>query len=1014
MEAETILSTLFGLPTSIPGFDSLFCGGLMLQDSHDSGEADSGYGVTLEAETTGVRARTVLAIGPFGGGKSLLSLQIAVEVARKGGAAWVIAFEQTFEECKYALEAIGVSMQDPSFEVVHDIPGATISLAGRSDRGVIFFLRPGMTPNEPDAVFQKQFLEHVRSRLPLLRKFPLRLMLIDPINSVLEAKPGSATGVRRQVFGLLEEAKKMGVNIWCTCEQSEDRNIEGRFEENIADTVIRLSVDRGQPFQQRFMEVTKSRLQRERPGKHLFAIRSGSGTPITPPLGEVVWAGVDRARHGLHREVPVGLPGLSRLLREGTIMPADVVALVGPTGTSKTLFATQFLLGRELPHGRSLLVSDFSRAQMGAIVRDVAARKSDLRPHERKNPDREILLYPVRLGYTNPQAILAELHTMLEDQAIKGEPIDRAVVGNLSRWELGMPLLEKDPTFGSSLLSLFRSYGTTTVLTCGYTSEKSDTALKNLLLEQADCVLEFSSIRGGERFRQLVRAVKTRKMDHRSGRFDLEATPDSLRLGNETLFRESRSGSATAVPVRLFLHSETLIHRKYNERLVDALKTSISKGARLERQMHRFDEAVLGFGQSSAVDEVQILQLDEFQLPATNRSPSGDVLLHEFRLKDRPNLLLDRLPRLQAGTCRKADGQEPSCFAVPFYENFSLLAYRRKAFRNGFPGNWSKLAVACRRWESANPDPKKLFFGCQAAHSDRFESYNCVFFEILHSLMPLASVNGGCARSLVRWFEQANTKHVRSGVDHARTTVLAEALKIFQVLVRRSYDLISPHSLDFYDKSDMGEDAWEQAQFEANKDALVWRQWYNTLNQLLFATDVEARSDIEVRPIFGAQSDPHDYMTTAGTWYLAVPAYSAAPDLALDIVEFLTSADREWQRLSYGVGLPTRMSFYSGQPEHADDVSPSVSPYFEMQLSKLKELATNPKRVFRRSQFDFYSMFSEVLSSHLLRVLQIPDSSHTDDDIKRTIRSLLTGFDFVCEGRIRPDETVELAPHTSR
>jgi KaiC/GvpD/RAD55 family RecA-like ATPase len=736
----------------------------------------------------------------------------------------------------------------------------------------------------------------------------------------------------------------------------------------------------------------------------LFAIRSGSGTPITLQLGEVTVT--DRAGDGLQREVPVGLPGLSRLLREGTIMPADVVALVGPTGTSKTLFAAQFLLGRELPHGRSLLVSDFSRDQMSGIVRDVAARTCDLLPHQRKNP-REILLYPVRLGYTNPQAILAEVHAILEGQAIKGEPIDRAVVGNLSRWELGMPLLDKDPTFGTSLLSLLRSYGATTVLTCGYTSDKSDTALKNLLLEKADCVLEFSSIRGGERFRQLVRAVKTRKMDHRNGRFDLEATPYSLRLGNETLFRESSSGSATAVPVRLFLHSETLIHRKYNERLVDSLKMSISPGANLERQMHRFDESVLGFGQSSAVDEVQILQLDEFQLPAANRTPSGDLLLHEFRVKDRPNLYQERLPRLQSGTCREIEGQGRSCFAVPFYENFSLLAYRKNAFKDGFPDNWSKLAVACRQWESAIPDRNRLFFGCQAAHSDRFESYNCVFFEILLSLMPLVSVNGSRSRSLGKWFERANSKRIRSAVDEAMTTVLAEALKIFRILVKRSYDLISPYSLDFYKQSDISEDDWEQAQFNVNKDALVWRQWYNTLNQLLFSTDVEERSDIAVQPVFGAQSDPDDYMTTAGTWYLAVPAYSAAPDLALDIVEFLTGADREWQRLSYGVGLPTRMSFYSAQPEHANDMSPSVSPYFEMQLAKLKELATNPKRVFRRSQFDFYSMFSEVLSSHLLRALQIPDTSHTDDDIKRTIRSMLTGFDFVCEGHIRPAKVIE-------
>jgi hypothetical protein len=546
--------------------------------------------------------------------------------------------------------------------------------------------------------------------------------------------------------------------------------------------------------------------------------------------------------------------------------------------------------------------------------------------------------------------------------------------------KLGLPLLERDPTFSTSLVELIRKNRATAVLTCGYTSERSDTPLRNLLMEQADCVLEFGTIKAGECYRQLVRAVKTRQMDHRSGRFQLEVTKNTLRLGNETLYRENAAGGSDAVPVSLFLHSETLIHRRYNTRLTATLQTSISSKAAVRREVDRFDSGVLGFARSSAVDEVQILQLDEFQLPKPNRTDSDEKLLFEFDTSERKNLLSGRLDGLHKAVTSGTVG-----FAVPYYQNVSLLAYRRSHFGRTFPRSWERLAEECRRWESDNPDPRQIFFGCQVAHADRFESYNCIFLEILSSLSVYWRKSNSQIISLADWFCHANQQ------GKGERSPLGRALQIFRQLVKRCNDLIFQQNLDTYNRVDRSEDDWEKAQFETNRSALVWRQWYNTLNQLLADFRAKERNDIHVRPLFGGPEEPDDFITTAGEWYLAVPNYSASPEFGLDIIEFLTSSNREMQRLGLGVGLPTRGRFY----DLVEKGVSSVSPYFEMEMPVVRKLVEDSTHVIRRSRFVDYSPHSDVLASHLLRTLQLPVTRGLDKQIGHIIESMLHGFRLV-------------------
>jgi len=985
LDPDRMISSVFGLPTSIDGFDALFNGGMLLLDSlpTQSPEGISSYEPQPQAPV--IPGRTVLAIGPFGSGKSLLSLQIAVEVARKGGAAWVIAFEQTVEECKYALEAIGFPMDGQSFDVVHDIPDAAVSLLLPEGRGVIILRHPPKEPDPNTGDYLQPFLDRLQRRLPLLKQYPLRVMIIDPINSILEAGSRSRADLRTRLFAALETAKACGVNVWIACEQTEQRPIEGRFEENIADTVIRLSAQRDSIAPQRFIEVTKSRLQRERPGKHLFRI-TDTGTHVVPMIDEYPF------ETAAFREMPssnidIGVPGLTKVMGEDSVERGDVLALEGPTGTSKTLFAAQFLIGRDLPYGRSLFVSDFALPHMKAFIRRAFGSDSTLHQGEKK-AESDVLYLPIRLGYVDPQEILASLHAMLEEQAHRGCPIDRAAVGNTSRWELGLPLLARDPTFGSSLVWLLRRYNVTTILLCGFASHLSDTPLKNLLLEQADCVLEFSTMRAGERFRQTVRAVKTRRMNHRSGRFQLDVTNDGLRVGNETLYREVSSGGTETVPVNLYLHSETLIHRNYNRQLAEGLRAVISPKTDVKRQSHRLETGLKEFARLSAIDEVQIVQLDEFQLPHRNRTAGGDAVLHEISAPESTMLLANRLDELAARVQFSGPGGR-RCFAIPFYVNISLLAYQNAALPD-FPKTWENLASECARWEVDHPNTNEIFFGCQVEHANRFESFNCLFLEILSSLSPFWRKEPANSVTIATWLETAAAERDQ------QESLLGKALRIFRTLVKRCHDLVFQYNLDSYKRADRNEDDWEKAQFEVNRRAIVWRQWYNTLNQLLADFSATEQSSIQVVPLYGSQFQPEDYLTSAGEWYLAVPVYSASPELAVEIIKYLTTTDQEMQRLGLGIGLPTQKEFYDRPTK--DSCWGSLSPYFEMDMAQIYRLVTEPSRMIRRSHFAEYAEQSGILSSHLLRILQMPGPHLTYDQMEHIIKSMLGALRLAVSG----------------
>lgn len=933
-DPEYIVNHLFGLPTSMQGFDNLFGGsGMILPDTVSAPDlplAKEGSGI--DPDTLGARA--VLVIGRFGSGKSLLSLQMAVEIARKGGIAWMMELEQTPEECRYSLESIGVSTTDASFQIVQGDPSAFETLTNRSPSvGCLMFLHPG-------GKRYLEFLDHIRGELRWMRRYPLRLLIVDPVNALQYDKPQDQDP-REKIRSLFRAAREARVNVWFTSETLEGRSDPDRFEENIADTVIRLGVEPIHRVQRRYIEITKSRMQREQPGRSALVIESGSGIRVDASFSAIQRLPAVNLGRLEDQRTSFGVAGMDELLGPEGLLPGDIVAFAGP-GKSKTLLGAHFLRaagsGANMLKRSSIHVSDYSDERTDNFMDKLFSGDGS-----ESRPRRLLTSCPLATGFIDPGRILQDIQQVLERRREEGFPADRILLTNLARWEQEMPLIAEDPAFGIGLLTLLRRYRVTAILICGDVSDYGGSRLRDIVFDGSDFLLRFNRVESRGIEHTLVRAVKTRLMRHPRTAFELLEDKSGIRVEPAPLLRVTASGDVRPVQVKLFLYAETRNHQLYNERIRGALRTSVSPLTDIASQSENYDPTIFAMTGVSAVDELQIIQLDEFQLP---QDPASADFLHSFSASKWKDVLEDRLDDL-VSRVRLPDRDE--FIAVPFYQNISFLAHSLDAL----PPSWEDLARLCEQEEKR--DPTEVFFSC-AVYAAAVETYNCMFFEILQSL---EAIEAGPPTALMDLFASA----------HA-----AEAALLFRRLCRRSH--------------------FRGFEASIKPRAKVYRHWYNTLNQDLADRDPENRPRMQICPLYGD-------ITTSGEWYVAIPAYSASPEAGLQIVRNLTTPSREIERMQMGVALPTRKCLYSTETESVPDGVAATSRYIHFAHSDLGRLV---RKGFRRSTFHDYQKFASTISSHLLWILEFPsaeDISATKAEISVTLKSLVSNIGLLSKSQDR-------------
>jgi hypothetical protein len=94
---------------------------------------------------------------------------------------------------------------------------------------------------------------------------------------------------------------------------------------------------------------------------------------------------------------------------------------------------------------------------------------------------------------------------------------------------------------------------------------------------------------------------------------------------------------------------------------------------------------------------------------------------------------------------------------------------------------WPKRA---RHGSATIPTHPIYSLGVRSHTLNRFESYNCVFFEIMHSLCPVPADPPADGCTLRHWFDTAGKT-----TGHGRRSKLFLAARIFRTLVKRCHDM---------------------------------------------------------------------------------------------------------------------------------------------------------------------------------------------------------------------------------
>jgi KaiC/GvpD/RAD55 family RecA-like ATPase/ABC-type glycerol-3-phosphate transport system substrate-binding protein len=988
IDAEFLISNLFGLLTNIRGFDELFGGGGILLAEGDE-----------HARIKGLNGRTILIIGRFGTGKTLLSLQLAVEVARKGGLAWVMPLEQTAKEYLYILESMRLLPPEGSIRIATEPSQAYDVLNNRDEhRGALIFLK---TIKDSYDDFLSTFKENAEK----MKQYPLRLICVDPINSIAGREGRSLTHLRAQFNETIDAIEKAGTNVMLVAEEERDIHSDTKtpgselsFEEKVADTVIHLTVNRRHEYAQRYFEITKSRLQREQRGVHAFSISPGVGCAILPSTAAVRAKMRPRSYRLPKTPVSFGLPSLDAIMGQKGVLGGDVIVLHGPEGSLKKSLGLIFSLNTDSNYGDSSEPRPESpnlSFQLKPVSLVLSGRDSEftyrhtlkqeyIQNNFGSQQQKRIRIVELQGGYINPGYIFQAIDDVFAEERAKNHWVDRVMVDGIAHWEMSCPFIRDDETFADTLVDYLRRRGVTSLLICEEQSLSMNSALQRPIIDNADCVIQFDRFEFRGKHRVMLKVLKSRGMMHRRESFDLSLNAKALEVNpSASLLRVMPSGQIEPIKVNLYLHSETTTQKKiYNQSLLSQVKSVLSPGADIVAQERVYMTRESSLASVATVDELQVYQLDEFQLPDVSECNNPDFPLHIFGASNWDDKLWgDLVPRL-AERVRAPDG---SFIGLPYYENLSLLAFRKGVLDEKDTASWENLAKACKDWEEGNSDPHKIFFDFPKV---TVENYTCLFWEILLSFEKLPERTGQCR--LRSWL---------------RSPAVVKAGKIYRQLCRRAHlaevNKVSVDEDARNTESSAGQNDKESGEvvvkplvshqynslmtpIDVNTEAVVWRHWYSTLNQMMSRLKVEERAAIKIISL------PQG-VTIAGEWFWGIPSHSAAPEIGLEIIKLLTKHDAELDRLHLGIGLPTRSTFYDSieKPDaksNLDEVS--VSPFFSMDAPSLKRLVGT---AFRRSDFGCYARSFSAMAHYLQKIIELPNND--EQEIERGINHCFNSFD---------------------
>jgi circadian clock protein KaiC len=370
--------TLPRLPTGIPGLDQVMLGGLPV-------------------------ARPTLVAGSAGSGKTVFALQFLAEGIRRFDEHGVfVTFEETPSDIRRSGASLGFDIEAWEADGLWTFLDATIPL---SDTDVL--------TGSYDFGALVARIKHAAHSIDAKR------VCLDSLGAVL-GRFGDTRIVRLELLRVASALKEMGVTSILTVERLEEYGAISAFgaEEFVADNVLIMRNVLEQEKRRRTIEVLKFRGAPHRAGEWLFTIVDQEGIVVIPISLMALRPPASDER------VTTGNADLDRLCSDGFFRDS-VVVVSGPTGTGKTLLATEFIAAGVAEGQRCLLVS--FEESLEQVLRNASSWGIDLGELEHSGK--------LRLECEYPEVASLEDHFVTIKSAIEEFRPERVAIDNLSALE---------------------------------------------------------------------------------------------------------------------------------------------------------------------------------------------------------------------------------------------------------------------------------------------------------------------------------------------------------------------------------------------------------------------------------------------------------------------------------------------------------------------------------------------------------------------------------------------------
>lgn len=369
-------------------------------------------GAAVPKLATGIRGFDHVAMG------GLPTRRSTVVAGQAGSAKTLFAAQFLAEGVRLGQPGVFVTLEEPASDLRANLLTLGWDVAAWEAQGEWAFVdaSPSMTLDQP-----KFGLETLAAQIGhAVDRTGAERLALDSLSAVLAMQP-DAVVARQLLRRLVASLRAMGLTMLLTIETSGDPGGPlSRYgvEEFVADNVVLLRNVREGGFRRRTVEVLKMRGAMHHKGDVPFTIVPGEGLIVLPVTAPQARPNPER------RRIPTGNPGLDELTHGGLFASSSTL-ISGPTGTGKTLLATQFAAaGAESGETVLFLAYEETRDQ---VIANGATFGYDLAEQEQSGRMHIVSLYPEVASLDDH---LVEIRALVE----RLQP-DRVVVDSLSALE---------------------------------------------------------------------------------------------------------------------------------------------------------------------------------------------------------------------------------------------------------------------------------------------------------------------------------------------------------------------------------------------------------------------------------------------------------------------------------------------------------------------------------------------------------------------------------------------------